>query len=226
VARHFQTAQQYVLSTLRAEILSGLYPANTRLRQEEVATRLNVSTTPVREAFRDLRGEGLVSIDPNKGVVTRGLTAGDVDEIYELRMVLEPMLAQKACRHATTSQLDAAQACHRTMSATASPEAWAVLNVTFHEHLVACEAHTRLFSMVSALSGVARPYVALAMHVQQDIMASNNDEHAALLAAYRTRDEQTVYAQTREHLGNTRAAVVRCVAHWAAAAATEASNAA
>jgi DNA-binding GntR family transcriptional regulator len=57
-------------------------------------------------------------------------------------------------------------------------------------------------------------------------MASNNDEHAALLAAYRTRDEQTVYAQTREHLGNTRAAVVRCVAHWAAAAATEASNAA
>jgi DNA-binding GntR family transcriptional regulator len=211
LARHFQTAQQYVLNTLRAEILSGRHPANTRLRQEEVAARLNVSTTPVREAFRDLRAEGLVSIDPNKGVVTRGLTATDVDEIYELRMVLEPMLAQRACRRASAAQLDAAEACHRTMLATDSPDAWSVLNETFHEHLVACEAHTRLFAMVGALFSVARPYVALAMHVQQDIMASNNHEHATLLAAYRARDEIEVYEQSREHLRNTLAAVVQCV---------------
>jgi DNA-binding GntR family transcriptional regulator len=52
VARHFQAAQQYVLSTLRAEIPSGPHPANTQLRQEELAARLNVSTTPVREASR------------------------------------------------------------------------------------------------------------------------------------------------------------------------------
>jgi DNA-binding GntR family transcriptional regulator len=200
-----------VLNTLRAEILSGRHPANTRLRQEEVAARLDVSTTPVREAFRDLRAEGLVSIDPNKGVVTRGLTADDVDEIYELRMVLEPMLAQRACGRASAAQLDAAETCHRTMLDTDSPEAWSALNETFHEHLVACEADTRLFAMVGALLRVARPYVALAMHVQQEIMASNNDEHAALLAAYRARDENAVYEQTREHLRNTLAAVVRCV---------------
>ncbi|CAB3760399.1 GntR family transcriptional regulator [Paraburkholderia solisilvae] len=215
MARHFQTAQQYVLNTLRAEILSGRHPANTRLRQEEVAARLDVSTTPVREAFRDLRAEGLVSIDPNKGVVTRGLTADDVDEIYALRIVLEPMLAQRACRRASVAQFDAAAACHQTMLDTATPEAWSVLNETFHEHLVACEADTRLFAMVGALLSVARPYVALAMHVQQDIMASNNAEHAALLAAYRARDEKAVYDQTREHLRNTLAAVVRCVSRGA-----------
>jgi DNA-binding GntR family transcriptional regulator len=215
LTRHFKTAQQYVLNTLRSEILSGLHPAHTRLRQEEVAARLNVSTTPVREAFRDLRAEGLVSIDPNKGVVTRGLTADDVDEIYELRMVLDPMLAQRACRHASAAQLDEAEACHRTMLETASPETWSMLNETFHEHLVVCEADTRLFAMVGALFSVARPYVALAMHVQTDIMASNNDEHAALLGAYRARDEKAVYAQTREHLENTLAAVVRCVSRGA-----------
>ncbi len=222
MARHFQTAQQYVLSTLRAEILRGVHPANTRLRQEEVATRLNVSTTPVREAFRDLRAEGLVSIDPNKGVVTRGLTATDVNEIYELRMVLEPMLALKACEHATTEQLDAADTCHQTMSATSSPETWSVLNEAFHENLVASQGSTRLFAMVGALSGVARPYVALAMHVQQDIMESNNEEHAALLAAYRARDNAAVYAQTRSHLENTLAAVVRCVDQLPQAVAAEA----
>ncbi|HEY3596340.1 MAG TPA: GntR family transcriptional regulator, partial [Paraburkholderia sp.] len=198
------------------------HPANTRLRQEEVAARLNVSTTPVREAFRDLRGEGLVTIDPNKGVVTRGLTATDVNEIYELRMVLEPMLALKACAHATAAQLDEAETCHQTMSATSSPETWSVHNEAFHEHLVASQSTTRLFAMVCALSGVARPYVALAMHVQQDIMHSNNDEHAALLAAYRARDQQAVHAQTRSHLENTLDAVVRCVDQWPQALAAEA----
>jgi DNA-binding GntR family transcriptional regulator len=83
-----------------------------------VAKRLDVSTTPVREAFRDLRAEGLVSIDPNRGVVIRGLTAEDVGEIYELRMLLEPMLAERACRQLAAADLAAASVCHATMSAT------------------------------------------------------------------------------------------------------------
>ncbi|MGI4858412.1 MAG: GntR family transcriptional regulator [Janthinobacterium lividum] len=216
MSRHFQTAQQYVLTTLRTEILNGQYPENTHLRQEEVARRLNVSTTPVREAFRDLRAEGLVSIDPNKGVVTRSLTIADVTEIYELRITLEPMLAERACRQMTAADLAAATHCHDSMSATDSPEKWSLVNEAFHDHFVASQASTRLFEMVASLSRVARPYVALSMHVDQDIMASNNREHAALLAAYRAGDAAAVQAQTRTHLENTRDALVACVDHWAA----------
>ena len=208
MTRLYRTAQQYVLSTLRAEILQGLYPANTHLRQEEVAKRLHVSTTPVREAFRDLRAEGLVSIDPNKGVETRGLTLVDVTGIYELRVMLEPMLAQRACPHTTTDDLNAAKGSHAAMVATASPEQWSLLNETFHEHLVKSQVHTRLFDIVESLSHAARPYVSLSMHVDQDLMASNNREHAALLRAYEAHDIEAVYAQTRSHLENTRDAVV------------------
>lgn len=210
--QHFRTIQEYVLGTLRAEILKGVYPPNARLRQEEVAKRLDVSTTPVREAFRDLRAEGLVSIDPNRGVVVRGLTAGDVTEIYELRMVLEPMLAERACRNANAAQLDAADACQRTMCGAVSSETWAILNETFHQHLMASEAKTRLFEVVAGLSLLARPYVSLSMYVKLDIMESNNREHAELLAAYRARDPTAVFDQTREHLENTRNAIVAIVA--------------
>lgn len=205
-----------MLTTLRTEILKGRYPENTHLRQEEVARRLNVSTTPVREAFRDLRAEGLVSIDPNKGVVTRSLTIDDVTEIYELRMTLEPMLAGRACLQMTDADLAAAQQCHEAMSATASPEQWSIVNETFHDHFVASQVHTRLFEIVASLSRVARPYVALSMHVDQEIMQSNNREHAALLAAYRVRNAQAVQTQTRVHLENTRDALVACVDHWMA----------
>jgi len=205
------------VSTLRAEILQGLYPANTHLRQEEVAKRLHVSTTPVREAFRDLRAEGLVSIDPNKGVLTRGLTAADAAGIYELRMMLEPMLAQRACVRITAADLEAAKRSHEAMVATRSPEEWSLLNESFHESLVKSQAQTRLFDIAESLSRAARPYVSLSMHVNEDIMTSNNSEHAALLAAYEAGDAGAVYTQTRSHLENTRDAVVEYVDQWLAA---------
>ncbi|TDQ89385.1 GntR family transcriptional regulator [Paraburkholderia silvatlantica] len=220
MGKPYRTIQEYVLGTLRAEILQGVYTAGTRLRQEEVARRLGVSTTPVREAFRDLRAEGLVAIDPNKGVEVRGLTADDVSEIYELRMMLEPVLAARACLRVSTAQLDAAQASHDAMSGAApSPEQWALLNEEFHQHMMQCEAHTRLFEVVRGLSLLARPYVALSMYVQPDIMASNNDEHAQLLRAWRTRAAATVHEQTRVHLLNTRNAIVACVDRSACALA-------
>jgi DNA-binding GntR family transcriptional regulator len=212
MGKPYRTIQEYVLGTLRAEILQGVYTAGTRLRQEEVAKRLGVSTTPVREAFRDLRAEGLVAIDPNKGVEVRGLTATDVSEIYELRMMLEPMLAARARLHASATQLEAAHTCHETMSTVApTSEQWTLLNEEFHQSLTQSEASTRLFEVVRGLSLLARPYVSLSMYVQPEIMASNNDEHAQLLAAWLARDTEAVYEQTRVHLLNTRDAIVACV---------------
>jgi DNA-binding GntR family transcriptional regulator len=100
-----------------------------------------------------------------QGRLDKGLTAADATGIYELRMMLEPLLAQRACQH---------------------------------------------------LSRAARPYVSLSMHVNEDIMASNNDEHAALLAAYEAGDADAVYTQTCRHLEHTRDAVVEYVNQWAA----------
>jgi DNA-binding GntR family transcriptional regulator len=211
VTQPFRTIQQYVLGTLRAEILNGTYAPNTRLRQDEIARRLSVSTTPVREAFRDLRAEGLVSIDPNKGVVTRALTAADVSEIYELRMVLEPMLASRACTQASEADLAAAGKVHEEMCATSSSGTWAILNEDFHRHLMAGAAGTRLAELVEGLSLIARPYVSLSMHVKSDILDSNNREHASLLDAYRARDTRAVHEETRAHLENTRDAIIACV---------------
>jgi DNA-binding GntR family transcriptional regulator len=100
------------------------------------------------------------------------------------------------------------------MSATESTEEWSLLNESFHEHFVISQANTRLFAMAEALSRAARPYVNLSMHVDRDLMKSNNREHAGLLAAYESLDADAVYEQTRKHLENTKAAVVKYVDHW------------
>jgi DNA-binding GntR family transcriptional regulator len=208
----FQTARQYVLSVLRTNILDGTYPEGTRLRQEEVAKRLSVSTTPVREAFRDLLAEGLVWIDAHKGVVSRGLTATALREIYELRILLEPMLAARACAQIGPGALAAAAAHHHSIRDTTDPEAWSILNEKFHAELVATQSQTRLYELTASLATAARPYVVLSMHVSPAIIAGNNADHADILAAFEAGDAARAEAHSRTHLEKTLYALAACVA--------------
>ena len=86
--RH-QTAQDLVLETLRSAILDGILPPGARLRQEELAGAFETSRIPVREALRGLEYEGLVSSEPHRGFTVTSLDADEVEEIYDLRTVLE-----------------------------------------------------------------------------------------------------------------------------------------
>ncbi len=202
-----QTTRDYVVGTLRAEILSGRHPGGARLRQEEVASRLGVSTTPVREAFRDLVAEGLIGLDAHRGAEVRGLTLADLRELYGMRIALEPMLARNALAAATASHLDEAEAIHRRLCAEQDPERWSTLNVSFHKALAAPAPDGRLAQTVASLADAAGVYVALSMRVTPELMALNNADHAALLDAYRRGDAAGVEARTAAHLEQTLHAV-------------------
>jgi DNA-binding GntR family transcriptional regulator len=89
------TAHTFVLDALRDAILSGSLPAGARLIQTEIAARLEVRTTPVREAIRDLVGSGLVQSDVHRGAVVRALDSDELAEIYEIRKILETSLGDK-----------------------------------------------------------------------------------------------------------------------------------
>lgn len=198
-----QTARHYVVATLRADILRGHYPAGTRLRQEDVAGRLGVSTTPVREAFRDLLAEGLIESDTHRGAIVRGLTLADLREIYELRVVLEPMLAARAVKQATEAQLRLAEEIYDRLCAEPDPERWAGLNIAFHQALNAASSETRLARIVNGLAEAATSYVAMSMHAAPELMQINNADHQALLELYRKRDVRGARVKTAAHLQQT-----------------------
>ncbi|MBW4024751.1 MAG: GntR family transcriptional regulator [Proteobacteria bacterium] len=206
-----ETARQYVVGILRAKILRGELPAGARLRQEVIAAELGVSTTPVREAFRDLLAEGLIGLDTHRGVIVRSLTLSDVRELYELRIVLEPMLAVRALRAMLPGQLQAAEAIHQQLCEEQDPERWAMLNVAFHQALHAPAADGRLMRIVTGLAEAAGSYVTLSMHVTPDLMALNNADHAQLLRFYRAKNEKGVAAKTAAHLEQTLRAIERDV---------------
>lgn len=78
-----------VFHKIREDILSGKYKQNEELREATIGEELGVSRTPVREAFRQLELEGLLTIIPNKGAYVTGITAKDVQDIYMIRSLLE-----------------------------------------------------------------------------------------------------------------------------------------
>lgn len=78
-----------VYSELKRDILRGAIPFGERIRENQLATRFNVSRTPVREAIRKLAAEGLIEFSPNRGATVRTYTAEDIRNNYNLRAVIE-----------------------------------------------------------------------------------------------------------------------------------------
>ncbi|MFL9877001.1 GntR family transcriptional regulator [Herbaspirillum rhizosphaerae] len=203
----FKTIEQQVLSLLRNDILAGKYRPGDKLRQDEVAKRFEVSTTPVREAFRGLRSEGLVLIDANKGVVVKGLTVKDVAEIYELRIALEPLLAKKAVSSISPESLEAANIIHEEMCASTDPHRWSALNREFHIKLMMSEEDSRLYEIVKNLLVVAEPYVSLSIFMHPKILQVDNEEHGMILEGFNKKNGRLVQKIVKQHLEQTLAAI-------------------
>jgi DNA-binding GntR family transcriptional regulator len=90
------TAAQYALDALRRMIVAGELRPGDRVRQEDVAERMGVSIAPLREALATLEREGQVTYQPRRGYVVTALDVSDLEEIYELRALLEGRLARRA----------------------------------------------------------------------------------------------------------------------------------
>ncbi len=105
-----QSLVEQIYERLLREILAGQFPPGVPLREGELATRLGVSRTPVREAIGRLSAYGVVEARPNRSAVVRRLTWADPGYIHQMREALEGMASEQACGRLTTadfSRLDA-----------------------------------------------------------------------------------------------------------------------
>jgi DNA-binding GntR family transcriptional regulator len=207
------TAYQHAVQTLRADILQGRMKAGDRLRQDDLARRLEMSTTPVREALRTLISEGLVFFDAHRGAVVRGLTLDDVQEIYRLRKVLEPMMVEAAILAITPEGVARAEALHAEMLNTLDVTRWTELNLAFHAALWASQEHSRLAHLVKTLRDSSAPYISLSLYMSPEHLALSNAEHAEILAQYKQRDMEAAKRQTVHHLDETLKIIVQVIEH-------------
>ena len=121
---------------IRNDIVAGLLGLGDRITIDALSTRYEVSHMPVREALRELQGEGLVVIEPNRGARVRTIDGNFIDNLYEIRIALEVMLIRRAaerCRAADIDELRAIEDDLERHIASADHAAVVASNRIFHQ---------------------------------------------------------------------------------------------
>lgn len=202
-----RTTQSIIADRVRIEILSGRLEPGSRLMQADLAKRMKTSTTPVREALRELASEGLLHLDPHRGVIVHEPSKEELAEIYEIRRLLEAESIAKTVAHISDSEIEQAREFTVRMESETDPGSWTVLNNQFHSFLANTARSPLLASVVQNLRNRSSQYVANSMRIPSDRresrMANANGEHEALLQACIDRDVESAIAITYKHLEAT-----------------------
>jgi len=195
-----RTLAEQIADRLREDLLSGRLSAGERLSQEGLAERYAVSRIPVRDALRILHSEGLVSADPRFGTTVTPLSTADLEELYEMRLALEPVVSRLATPHLRPQDL-AAMARHlRTMETSSrAGSRWFEAHARFHRALIVRSGRDRMWPLVDRLRAQTERYV----RVYKLLAGAGDDlqvEHVRILEAARRGDPDEVAAVVREHL--------------------------
>lgn len=197
-----RSLQAEVVSRLRDEIVEGVWEPGMRLQERVLCARYGVSRSPLREACRVIASEGLLELQPNRGVVVTRPTRTDAVEYMEIVVALQTLAIRRACEHASAEQLARIEALHQRMRECSERHEigpFLELNNEIHRAIVSASGNSALVSMhehadrhitrLQNLSGAKEADPALAMA-----------EHEAFIGALLRRDAETASAALATHL--------------------------
>lgn len=188
-----------VYRRLLEEISRGILLPGARLRETELAERLGISRTPVREAIRQLEADGLVAHIPRQGATIRVLDYTEVMELYEMRAVLEGTAARLAARAASDLELEELAALNAELAAAPDPRSAYELNRQFHMTLLDAAKNRYLIKSVNALQKTLL-IIGPSTLTEADRASQAVQEHENVLAALKDRDGTRAETLMRAHI--------------------------
>ncbi|MGH2843176.1 MAG: GntR family transcriptional regulator [Solirubrobacteraceae bacterium] len=199
-----------VADAIRSGILQGRLRPGDRLKESVLAEELAVSRTPIREAIAMLQAEGLLEVQQHRGAQVRSYTIGELEEIYDLRSILEGY----AARRAATRIRD-----HELMRLRGSVEAMETLQPTdlehlvqengiFHETILEVAQSQRLAAMVAQTRALPLIYQSYAWYTREELSLSL-EYHRRVLSALSRHDADQAEYDMRHHLFNAREALTK-----------------
>lgn len=203
LARH-RTKVDAIFEALQAAILSGELAPGQRLKQKELAVRLGVSPTPVREALQKLEARGLLVRVPHSGVRVARVCPEEIVQVYRIRAVLEGLAARLAIESSTEAELNALverlviiqkrlESKHRS----GRIGGWMRLNDEFHDEIVRAAKCPRLLNLVSDLR-VMVPRDRFGLVPGQ--LSRTIPEHQQIIDAIRAKDPDRAESAVRAHV--------------------------
>lgn len=201
------TLRDQVYSELHNMILINEFPAGSRLNEGELAKRLGVSVTPVREALNKLNGDGLIYSDPQGRSFVRSFSDDDIRNILDIRCALEVLALEQAFADLGAADLAELEEIQRSYAAEYqnSPpnyKAAALWNACFHDYFVRKTGNTWLQSMLDSLntySSLARAPITRTSDGRSSIA-----EHREIIDALKASDLERAVRGVRKHISRMR----------------------
>ncbi|MCW2784755.1 MAG: transcriptional regulator, GntR family [Marmoricola sp.] len=195
-----------VYTTVREQIIRGQYPDGARLGEERISAELEVSRIPVREALVRLETDGFVISAPRRSAVVRTWDARSLDELFDVRAVLEPGAARYAARAVarggSTVALERALTASRDSVRSGDAYLIAERSAAFHEAIVTTTGSDLLMAQMRAISGRIQW---LFFRTSTLDVETAFEDHSELAAAIASGDERVAEALTFAHIELDRA---------------------
>ena len=200
-----------VFNTLRQAILTGEMEPGERLMEIQLANKLGVSRTPIREAIRKLELEGLVIMIPRKGAEVAHITVKDMRDVLEVRSALEELAATLACKNVTAEHIEELKTANRVFEAAiVSKDVVAIVNadVAFHNIIYSMTDNQRLIQIINNLSEQMYRY---RLEYVKDARSHSIliSEHADIINRIASRDEEGAKEVISQHIGNQERGIIR-----------------
>ena len=180
------SAKERVASELRKAILSRKMEEGENLSLESVAGQLNVSATPVREAFQILARDGLIKLRPNKGAIVLGITETYIKEHYQLRAILESACAEIAAGEGVDiSGIEESYETAKEALGKGDYESYANFNRDFHSEIWTAAGNHKMENMIAELwNGLSMGN----MVTEEEYAKVSIQEHGKIVDAIRERN--------------------------------------
>jgi DNA-binding GntR family transcriptional regulator len=197
-----QTLTGQVLEALRDRILSGAYAEDAPLRQDAVAAELGVSRIPVREALRQLEAEGLVTFSPHCGAVVSSLSLSEIEELFDLRGLVESELIKEAVPLLTPENLANADTILDAYEAAFERRdiaEWGALNWRFHSTLLSAANRPLTMGLLHKLHHQSDRYTRMQLALTHGEDRATG-EHREIAEAARTGRADYASELLRKHI--------------------------
>ena len=208
---------------LREAILDGRFPLGGRLRQVDLAGRLGISRTPIREALVRLQQEGLIELLAGGGVQVAALDLDAAVELYDVREVLDGLAARLAARHigdAGLKRLERHLQRMRECVDGADANQWFPAHVGFHDEIFRASGNARLRSFSSVVRLSIRRFHPVLL-TEDGRLRNAFREHREILADIAAHDGETAERLAREHIVNAKEIALKAMTRGARHAAVQ-----
>lgn len=186
---------------LRTAIVEGVYPPGHRLVQEELADRFGVSRIPLREAIRTLVGEGLLRSDRGRGTFVTALDIDEIDEIYDLRRLIEPSFADHVVERVSRRDISRFESMAEAMDnvSDTGADTWSRTNLSFHLDMYRLSRLPLRYDVISQMYHRLEPYSRFYVH-GTNAYERVQCEHKGMVDALKDGDAKTLGGLILDHI--------------------------